>query len=167
MSGEDNEESNVSASTNGDVTTIKVCDHAKFYSYTDKVLQSQQQRPSPEPTVRHQESIFFKIEAKDYPEKFRPLISAVLTESAGYANVWVDFEAVQTRLGKMEVVQKLGWMTYTRYVQDACSAGYMQLRVAKDTSKHIKLMAPTINSDGMSHQVSYLWLMITKHDYSI
>jgi hypothetical protein len=38
MSGEDNEESNVLASTNDDVAAIKVCDHVKFYSHTDKVL---------------------------------------------------------------------------------------------------------------------------------
>jgi hypothetical protein len=153
MSREDNEESNALASTNGDVTTIKVCDHAKFYSYTNKFLQSQQPMHSPEPTVRHETSIFFKIKAKDYPKKFRPLISAVLTESAGYANVWVDFEAVQTRLGKMEAVKKLGWTTYTQYVQTACGAGHLQMKLAENNPKRIKLVAPNVNRDEMKNHV--------------
>jgi len=92
---------------------------------------------------------------KDYPEKFRPLISAVSKESSGYANVWVDFEEVRTRLGKGEVVRKLGWTTYTRYVQDACGEGHLQMKIVENNSKRIKLVAPHVNLDQMDDHVSY------------
>ena len=92
---------------------------------------------------------------KDYPEKFRPLISAVSKESSGYANVWVDFEAVRPHVGKGEVEQKLGWTTYTRYVQDACEAGHLQMKIVENNSKRIKLVAPHVNLNQMEDHVSY------------
>jgi hypothetical protein len=111
--------------------------------------------PAPEPTSWHQEYVIRKAEAKDFPQKFRPIVSAVLAESGGYSDVWVDFEAVRTHLGKKEAIKKLGWTTYTQYVQNACGAGHLQMKLAENNSKRIRLMAPNMNLDEMKDHVSH------------
>ena len=111
--------------------------------------------PVPEPTSPHQEDDILKVESKDFPQKFHPLVSAVLAESGGCSNVWVDFEAVRRHLGNNEAIRQLGWMTYTQYVQNACAAGHLQMKIAENNSKRIKLVAPNVNLDEREDLVSH------------
>jgi hypothetical protein len=104
-------------------------------------------------TAEPQEEVLLSVVAEDYPENFRPLISATLCESGGYANVWVGFEAVRKRIGNNAAIKRLGWMTYTQFVMAACNANYMQATEANPHSKRIKLIVSNKNSNKSTTEV--------------
>lgn len=88
------------------------------------------------------------IEVNQYPEQFQTLIIAVLTESAGRIDLWVDCEAVRRRLGHATGIPKLGLSAYAQIIKNACEIGYIKMNDGNTGSKMIKLL-PLIDSSNV------------------
>ncbi|KAG8769061.1 hypothetical protein FRC15_003232 [Serendipita sp. 397] len=85
-----------------------------------------------------------------YPETFRPLMKAVITQCQGQIGVNVHVESIRRVLGKMEQFKSLGWSNLTVWVKAACTADYLT-RGGKGKSRWVSLRPLTPATSSPNH----------------
>ncbi|KAG8822191.1 hypothetical protein FRC19_006424 [Serendipita sp. 401] len=85
-----------------------------------------------------QETITLDID--DYPQQFHRLISAIIAVGGGLEGAVVDFEAVRKETGTRAQVQKLGWCTFTQFVNGAKAQRLVDVSFEASGKQMIKLL---------------------------
>ncbi|KAG8834461.1 hypothetical protein FRC17_008683 [Serendipita sp. 399] len=76
----------------------------------------------------------------EYPQPFHPLIGAIIAVGGRPNGVAVDFEAVRKQIGNRNQVQKLGWCTFTQFVNGAKSEKIVEVIIQDNGQKLVKLI---------------------------
>ncbi|KAG8767486.1 hypothetical protein FRC15_005648 [Serendipita sp. 397] len=92
----------------------------------------------PEAQDPGQETITLDVD--DYPQQFRRLISAIIAVGGGLEGAVVDFEAVRKETGTRAQVQKLGWCTFTQFVNGAKAQRLVDVLFESSGKQMIKLL---------------------------
>ncbi|KAG8851623.1 hypothetical protein FRB91_007582 [Serendipita sp. 411] len=80
------------------------------------------------------------LDVDDYPQQFRRLISAIIAVGGGLEAPVVDFEAVRKETGTRAQVQKLGWCTFTQFVNGAKAQRLVDVSFEASGKQMIKLL---------------------------
>lgn len=76
---------------------------------------------------------------------YRPLISAILLVSNNQPDALVNFEAVRNALGNQTAIQKLGWGTYTSFVENARRRDVLEIIETSGGFKFIRLLPTSLS----------------------
>jgi hypothetical protein len=80
------------------------------------------------------------VQISNYPEIFRPLLSAVLVLRSTEEDGWVNFEDLRKIVGNKEALKSLGWHTYTSFVNKARDQKLLELRIKGKKAKSVRLL---------------------------